>query len=151
MNIEIGAARASDLPEIAAIESLAFADPWSSRAFRDAIDNPLFYFACARTDEARVVGYVVAWFVAGEGEVSNIAVHPDAWGSGIGRALLNAALNAGRDRGAGAVYLEVRESNERARALYSTSGFEEVGRRKGYYRRPVEDAIMLRRMIDADA
>jgi [ribosomal protein S18]-alanine N-acetyltransferase len=108
------------------------------------MENPLFYFVCARDDSERVLGYVVAWFVAGEGEISNIAVNPDGWGRGVGRSLLNAALEEGRRRRAGAVYLEVRESNQRARALYESTGFEEVGRRKGYYRRPVEDAIMLR-------
>jgi ribosomal-protein-alanine N-acetyltransferase len=110
----------------------------------------LFYFACARGAADQVLGYIVAWFVAGEGEISNIAVDPSAWGSGVGRALLNSALEEGRERSAGAVYLEVRESNERARALYDSTGFEEVGRRKGYYRRPVEDAIMLRRTMDPD-
>ncbi|MEO7084227.1 MAG: ribosomal protein S18-alanine N-acetyltransferase [Gemmatimonadaceae bacterium] len=149
MNVEIGSAGVTDLPGVMAIENVAFADPWSSRAFRDAIENPLFYFVCARANE-RVVGYVVAWFVAGEGEISNIAVSPVAWGHGVGRTLLDAALNEGSRRSAGAVYLEVRESNERARALYDSSGFEEVGRRKGYYRRPIEDAIMLRRTLVSD-
>ena len=56
------------------------------------------------------------------------------------------ALDEGRARGIEAVYLEVRDSNQRARRLYRSRGFEEVGRRRGYYRRPVEDAIVLRRV-----
>jgi len=82
-----------------------------------------------------------------EGEIANIAVAPDEWGAGIGRALLDAALDEADRRRATAVYLEVRDSNERARHLYRSRGFEEVGRRRGYYRRPVEDAIVLRRAL----
>lgn len=149
MTIQIDPVRRNDLPGIVEIENLVFTDPWSERAFQDAIANPAIYFACAR-DGQRLVGYVVAWFVAGEGEVANLAVSPIAWGKGIGRLLLSAALNEGLSRSAGAVYLEVRESNERARALYKSGGFEEVGRRKSYYRRPAEDAIMLRRSLVTD-
>ena len=96
-----------------------------------------------------VTGYVVAWFVADEGEIANLAVDPSGWGSGIGKALLDAALDEGERRGAAAVYLEVRDSNARARRLYQSRQFEEVGRRRGYYQRPVEDAIVLRRILKA--
>jgi ribosomal-protein-alanine N-acetyltransferase len=87
----------------------------------------------------------VAWFVTDEGEIANLAVDPARWGGGVGKILLDAALAEGARRGAESVYLEVRESNARARRLYASRGFEEVGRRKGYYRRPAEDAIVLRR------
>ena len=89
----------------------------------------------------------MAWFAADEGEIANLAVTPAAWGAGVGRALLDAALEEGRRRGVSAVYLEVRDSNERARGLYRSRGFEEIGRRRGYYARPVEDAIVLRRTL----
>jgi ribosomal-protein-alanine N-acetyltransferase len=92
----------------------------------------------------------VAWFAADEGEIANLAVAPSGWGSGTGRRLLNAALAEALARGAAAVYLEVRDSNDRARRLYHSSGFEEVGRRRRYYRRPVEDAIVLRRTLTQD-
>jgi ribosomal protein S18 acetylase RimI-like enzyme len=62
----------------------------------------------------------------------------------VGRALVQHVLEALSARGARQIYLEVRESNAPARALYAAHGFTEVGRRKGYYRRPVEDAIVLR-------
>ena len=105
-------------------------------SFRDALAHPAVYFACARSDDGEVLGYVVAWFVADEGEIANLAVAPAGWGRGIGRALLDAALSEARARTASAVYLEVRDSNERARRLYRSRGFEEVGRRRRYYRRP---------------
>ncbi|HEX8942087.1 MAG TPA: ribosomal protein S18-alanine N-acetyltransferase [Gemmatimonadaceae bacterium] len=147
MTISIDAARQEDVVAISEIERAAFSDPWSARSFRDALEHPAVYFGCARSDAAEVLGYVVAWFVAGEGEIANLAVAPEGWGGGIGRALLDAALDEARRRGIEAVYLEVRDSNLRARRLYQSRGFEEVGRRKSYYRRPVEDAIVLRRTL----
>jgi ribosomal-protein-alanine N-acetyltransferase len=63
---------------------------------------------------------------------------------------LDAALDEGRRRGALAIYLEVRDSNAAARALYTSRRFQEIGRRCEYYRRPVEDAIVLRRSMEVD-
>lgn len=147
MTFAIGAATVHDLASIAAIERAAFSDPWSLRSFREALDSASVYFACARSDAGSVVGYVVAWFVADQGEIANIAVAPDERGRGVGRALLDSALGEAGARGISAVYLEVRDSNQRARELYASRGFEEVGRRRRYYRRPVEDAIVLRRTL----
>ena len=147
MTFEIGSATVHDLASVATIERTAFSDPWSLRSFREALDSASVYFACARSDAGGVLGYVVAWFVADQGEVANIAVAPDQRGHGVGRALLDAALGEAAARGITAVYLEVRDSNQRARELYASRGFEEVGRRRRYYRRPVEDAIVLRRTL----
>lgn len=141
-------ARLVDVPAVVEIERAVFSDPWSAQSFREALGHPAVYFSCARRDDGELLGYVVAWFVADEGEIANLAVSRSAWGAGIGRALLDAALTEAASRGAAAVYLEVRESNDRARRLYQSSKFEEVGRRRGYYRRPVEDAIVLRRTLD---
>jgi len=148
MTIVISAVRDIDLPAIAAIERNAFSDPWSEKSFRDALVHPAIYFAAARRDGHELLGYVVAWFVADEGQIANLAVTPSEWGSGIGRVLLDAALREAALREAEHVYLEVRDSNERARRLYRSRGFEEVGRRRAYYRRPVEDAIVLRCRVE---
>jgi [ribosomal protein S18]-alanine N-acetyltransferase len=132
------------------IERRCFTDPWSMNAFRDLEDNPRVLFAGAREGAGSPLsGYVVAWFAADEGEIANLAVAPEARGSGIGAALLDEALAEAGRRGASAVYLEVRDSNDTARRLYGSRGFEEVGRRRGYYRRPVEDAVILRRTINS--
>ena len=150
MPLSIERATLADVPAIVAIERAVFSDPWSPRSFREVIGTPSVYCACARRDDGTIAGYVVAWFVADEGEIANLAVVPDAWGSGIGRALLDASLSEAAARKIGAVYLEVRDSNARARALYGSRGFVEVGRRRSYYRRPVEDAIVLRRSMPDD-
>ena len=146
--VTIDAATGADLPAVVAIEQAVFADPWSARSFQQLLGNGAIYFVCARQPgNAAVLGYIVAWFVADEGQIANLAVAVDACGQGIGKQLLDAALDEGRTRGTEAVYLEVRDSNQRARQLYRSRGFEEVGRRRGYYRRPVEDAIVLRRTL----
>jgi [ribosomal protein S18]-alanine N-acetyltransferase len=133
-----------DVPLIAELERLAFSDPWSVASFESVMDEPASYVAVAREASGRIVGYVVAWFVADEGEIANLAVREPTRRRGIGASLLDAALREGRRRGALNVYLEVRESNEPARRLYASRGFDEIGRRKQYYRHPVEDAVVLR-------
>ena len=147
MRISILPVGKGDVPAIVEIERAAFSDPWSARSFQDALSHPAVYFACARSDAGEVLGYVVAWFVADEGEIANLAVAPAGWGRGIGRTLLDAALDEALGRKANAVYLEVRDSNERARRLYGSRGFEEIGRRRNYYQLPDEDAIVLRRTL----
>lgn len=145
--------RDADIEAIASIEARCFSDPWSARAFRDALAHERIYFACVREEQekgsgaGRVLGYVVAWFAGGEGEIANLAVDPAARGQGLGAVLLDAALDEAGRHGTTQVFLEVRSSNLRARQLYESRGFAEVGRRRQYYRRPVEDAVVLRRTV----
>ena len=137
-----------DLAEVVALEQSCYADPWPSTAFASLPDNTRVFFAVAAAPRNRVAGYVVAWYVMDEGELANLAVAPELRGQGIGKALLDAMLADARSRGTSDVYLEVRESNTAARKLYGTRGFVEIGRRKGYYRSPVEDALILRRTLE---
>lgn len=140
------------LPQVAEIERKSFTDPWSLHAFREVLAAPRACFIGARQGvSGPLLGYVVAWFVADEGEIANLAVAPEARGKGIGAKLLDTALSEGRARGAGAIFLEVRDSNRAARQLYASRGFVEVGRRKAYYRRPIEDAIVLRHTVEPAA
>lgn len=149
--VEIGPVQRSDLSSIAELETAAFADPWSLASFESILAEPAVYFAAARDGErTRVVGYVVAWFAADEGEVANLAVREPTRRRGIGAALLDATLREARRRGALMMFLEVRQSNEAARRLYASRGFEEVGRRSKYYQHPVEDAIILRRELGGE-
>lgn len=144
----IRAARAPDADEVAAIERRAFSDPWSLASFRSLFGNPLVHFAVAEDPiTGRLLGYVVAWFVVDEAEIANLAVANDARRSGIGARLLDRALEAATHRRCSVVFLEVRESNAAARALYASRGFEVAGRRAKYYRKPVEDALVLRRQL----
>lgn len=147
----IGPVQNGDLTAIAELERAAFADPWSRGSFEALLTEPAVYFAAARDSERNdVLGYVVAWFAADEGEVANLAVREPTRRRGIGAALLDATLIEARRRGALMLFLEVRQSNEAARGLYASRGFAEVGRRSKYYRHPVEDAIILRREMGGE-
>lgn len=96
-----------------------------------------------------MAGYVVAHHAADEGEILNLGVAPAHRRKGVARALVGRALAALAAGGASAVFLEVRESNVAAQRLYEQLGFRQVGRRPGYYRRPTEDAVLLRTAISA--
>jgi ribosomal-protein-alanine N-acetyltransferase len=97
-----------------------------------------------------VVGYSVGRAMLDEAEILNLGVAPHARRRGIARTLVRALLAEFAGVGARSVFLEVRESNLPARGLYESFGFREVGRRTRYYRRPVEDAVVLRAAISAD-
>jgi len=130
---------------VAAIERAVFSDPWSANDFTEclAAGAPFLVAVVGRA----IAGYAVAHFAADEGEILNLGVAPAHRGKGVGRALVRGMLAALRERGVQTVYLEVRESNAVARRLYESLGFREVARRARYYRRPVEDAVILRAAV----
>ena len=146
--VRLRPARRRDLGGVEEIELKAFSDPWSQASFVALLDNPLVWFVVAEEPgTARLAGYIVAWFVADEAEIANLAVAQDVRRRGVGALLLDGALAESERRGARAVFLEVRQSNAAARALYRSRGFDEIGRRPRYYRAPVEDALVLRRTM----
>lgn len=136
---------ANDLERVAAIESSSFSDPWPASAFLDLMEQPYARLRVA-VDQAQVVyGYCVLLRAADEGEIANIACAPEHRRTGVAGILLDDALEAADAEGADAVYLEVRTSNNAARALYASRNFDCVGRRRSYYQLPTEDALVLRR------
>ena len=144
-----------DLAAMVRIERESFSDPWTEETLGTALSSERMMVLVA--DEggealgdgaARLVGYVVALVVAPDAEIADLAVAPDARRRGIGRALLTRALGDLTASAVQWVHLEVRESNRAARTLYEAAGFRAVGRRRGYYRRPIEDALLLTREID---
>lgn len=142
--VHLGAATRAQVDAIAAIEQCSFSDPWPTSAFLEALQNEHVWFVAATEGpKGAVVGYVIAWFVAGEGEIANIAVRPEWRGHGVGARLLDHTILGAREQGVERLFLEVRESNVAAQGLYASRGFQQVGRRRGYYRRPNEDALVL--------
>ncbi len=139
-------AQSADARRCVAIERVAFSDPWSEAGFLEALETPAGFGLVAERD-GELVGYVLGRIAAGEGEILNLAVAPTARRAGVGRALLDAALDLLVRRGGREVFLEVRASNLPARRLYEAAGFRVVGVRPRYYRRPVEDALVLRRAL----
>ncbi len=147
--ITVRIARVPDLADVLRIERLVFSDPWSPESFAPEFGDPYTWFRVIEVD-GTIAGYVIARIVARQGEIANIAVDPAFQGTGLGGRLLDAAIAAAEAEDCEAVWLEVRVSNEAARRLYASRGFEPIGRRRGYYRTPVEDALVLRRSPTAE-
>lgn len=138
----------SDILTVARIEIESFGDPWGAADFEQVlgVSHAIFLVAASGENED-VVGYAISLGVLDESEILNIAVAPAFRSRGLGGMLLDSSLNELDARGAEMTFLEVRESNVAARALYASRGFQELSRRRGYYRQPPEDALVLRRAV----
>lgn len=134
----------ADVPAIAALERASFSDPWTEDGFRSLLSG----HALVAEAGAELVGYGFARHAADVGEILNVAVAPAARRQGIARALVAGLLEALHAVGVAEVFLEVRESNDPARILYEALGFAPVGRRPRYYRKPLEDALILLRRLE---
>lgn len=140
---QIRPARQADIAALGRIERACFADPWTERSLGEAIRSGQGISLVA-VDGEEVAGYLLATHAGGSGEILNLAVAPGGRRQGVGRALLDRALEHLAGAEAQQVFLEVRESNGAALALYQGRGFRIVGTRRGYYRLPEEDALVLR-------
>jgi ribosomal-protein-alanine N-acetyltransferase len=134
----------ADLPGILSIERISFGDPWTADAFRSMLGQAHVLTTVAE-HEGGIVGYSVAWAVGDEAELANLAVAPAHRGTGVAKQLLDHLLRELDDRGGANLFLEVRDSNAAAQALYRSRGFTATGRRKSYYNKPSEDAVVMRR------
>ncbi len=141
-NIVIRKMQREDLPEVCEIEKDNFSLPWSEKSFLDSMERCDTVFLVAVIGE-EVAGYLGCYCVAGEGEITNVAVKSSHRRQGFGGKLLEklyvdaAALNTKE------FFLEVRESNTSAIALYSSQGFVKEGIRKNFYEMPVENAVIM--------
>jgi ribosomal-protein-alanine N-acetyltransferase len=156
----------ADLRRLVEIERACYPDPWSEKLFVNELSNRPFNCPLAgrplgdsadrppvgrRGSDAEralgkplpLVGFAIAHLLSTEAHILNIAVDPAHQGRGIGRALLYSLLNFAAEHGESRGMLEVRESNSRAQRLYLSAGFEIVGRRKNYYSRQREDALVM--------
>jgi ribosomal-protein-alanine N-acetyltransferase len=144
---------AADVPAVLQLERSAYRFPWSQGNFIDSLAAG--YLAWMRHDASgRLLAYCVAQPSFEETHLLNLTVAPDQQRQGHGRALLLALVDWCRARGDAALWLEVRQSNAPARALYAASGFDEVGLRRAYYpaaRQQREDAVVMRLALGPDA
>ena len=132
-------ARAEDIPAIAALEEICFAaDPWPM----EIIDRFRERFIVAM-EGPELIGYAALSAILDEGNLDNIAVAPAHRRRGVGETLLEAVIRRCREQQLSLLYLEVRASNRPALDLYEKHGFTQVGRRKNYYEKPREDAILM--------
>lgn len=137
-----------DVKGVFDISNASFSIPWSIESINGELNNPLAKYIVAR-DEINdlVVGFVGIWIVVGEGNITNIAVHPDYRGNGIGDKLLSSLINLCSDLNCTLINLEVRESNYKAQNLYKKFGFNIDGIRKGYYEDNKENAILMSKIL----
>ena len=131
-----------DADEIAAIEEMTFAMPWSRKDFwAEAVNKNAIYIV--GLIENKVIAYAGAWISFEEAQVTNVAVHPDYRRQGIGAELFAKLIYEVKKINVTAITLEVRPSNESAIRLYEKYGLKSVGRRKGYYLDNNEDALIM--------
>ncbi len=134
--------RETDIDSVVAIENANFSIPWSAKSFLDACKEEYnIYLVCEI--EGRIAGYCGLWTVMGEGNITNMAVDEKYRKCGIGTALMQAMELMGQKMDVSIFFLEVRASNVAAQKLYEKMGYREIGRRKGFYERPMEDALVM--------
>lgn len=144
--MEITGMTAAHVAQVAALEKVCFSDPWSQKSVASELENPLALWLVAMDGE-RLVGYVGSQTVLGEADMMNVAVDPEYRRQGVAGALVTALAQRLAQQGNVSLMLEVRASNVPAMALYQKLGFEQVGRRKDYYRNPKEDALILKKLL----
>ena len=134
----------SYVAQVAELEKICFSDPWSENSVASELKNPLSCWLVAEEDGV-AAGYIGSQTVMDESDMMNVAVHPDHRRKGVAESLVNELIEALKKRGSRCLTLEVRASNEPAKALYEKLGFVQVGLRRNYYRNPKEDALILRK------
>ncbi|GGP26625.1 ribosomal protein S18-alanine N-acetyltransferase [Silvimonas amylolytica] len=132
----------SDLDAVLALDSQTNPHPWALGHWHDSLEN---HTCLVLEEDGEVIAFAVASLVLDEAELLLIAVAPWQQGQGLGRKILQALIDSLRQRGAEQMFLEVRQGNASARALYEKLGGRVSGQRKGYYPLPGgarEDAVL---------
>ena len=142
-------AREELLPQIQLLEQRSFTVPWTEAMLRIQLDAESHIFLTAEA-EGRIVGYVGLMYVLDEGYISNVAVDTEHRRRGVADALIDELVRRCREKLLSFLTLEVRASNAPAIALYEKHGFRAVGRRKGYYEKPREDALLMTLRLDEE-
>ena len=124
------------------IETECFSHPWSKQSIENELNNDTSLFWVA-TENNDVIGYIGMSIVIDEGYIFNVAVSKNSRKKGVATALINELVTYGKKNNFSFITLEVRESNEPARSLYSKFGFIKVGKRENYYSEPKENAILM--------
>lgn len=131
-----------DIAQVAEIERQIFSIPWSEKAFRDSMESDNTIYIVAKEND-NVAGYAGMYLSFEEGNITNVAVNPLRRRKGIGEKIVRDILNRAYEKGVRDVFLEVRETNSVAIALYEKIGFKEEGIRKNFYDKPRENALIM--------
>ncbi|WP_456413371.1 ribosomal protein S18-alanine N-acetyltransferase [Thiolapillus sp.] len=121
----------ADLPAVMRIEEQVYPHPWSRKIFHDCLRTG--YECLVYEASQEILAYSVMSAAAGEAHLLNLSVHPQQQGNGLGRQVLRRVIQRAREKPADTLFLEVRVSNQVARRLYESEGFNEIGQRFGYY------------------
>lgn len=143
INIKIVPLTKELVPQVAAIEALCFSEPWSEQAYLEVCEKEEYLYLAVIDDQGHAIGMCGLIIGPFEAEVMNVAVHPDYRGRGIAGQMMRALLEAGEQRGVKEFTLEVRAGNAPAIHVYESRGFVGEGIRPGFYRKPVEDALIM--------
>lgn len=149
MDYTIRNASAADLGALEELERECFSLPWTREQLSGELPDERHEFLVAE-ENGSVLGYIGMMCVLDEGYISNVAVAQSARRAGIGRALVGEMLRRAEEKGLSFVTLEVRAHNEAAIALYEAEGFAPVGRRRNYYERPREDALLMTKFFSKE-
>lgn len=131
-----------DVAQVAKLEKETFSTPWTEQDFIEMIDADYAYYLVVEEDGA-IIGGCGLRNIVGEGEITNVVIHPRYRNRGIGMHMLSRLLEDGEKMGIQAFTLEVRESNAPAIHLYERIGFQPEGMRKDFYQNPTEDAVIM--------
>lgn len=131
-----------DCQEVADLEQQCFTVPWSFDSIKQSFANPNGYFFVAEREQ-KIVGYIGMMKAENEGDILNVAVSTQNRRQGIGTRLMEHLLYFAQEKGIETLFLEVRESNRGAIALYEQKGWKKIGVRKRYYTNPTEDGIVM--------
>lgn len=137
----------SDLEGIAILEKEIFPDAWTRKSIQDTYNQSQAFIVTAEMD-GKLAGYCIVYFVLDEGEIARIAVDNCVRRQGVGQKLLEQVEKICEEKGIIRLMLDVRESNESARAFYKNYGFEEDGFRKNFYDMPTEDAVLMSMVLE---
>lgn len=132
----------ADIEEVAAIEESIFSMPWSADSFRDSMTLEHTIYLTAEVDGS-IAGYCGMYKFFHEGEIVNVAVASEYRKQGVAQTMLTELMRLGTESEVDTFLLEVRESNQAARSLYEKLGFTQMGVRKNFYEKPVENAIVM--------
>ena len=146
MDYRIVNAEKVHIPQLEDLEKICFSSPWNAQMLESQLPDDKHVFIVAERD-GKVLGYVGMMYILDEGYISNVAVDPMFRRQGIADALIKELLSRADRLRLSFVTLEVRKSNEAARALYAKHGFSDVGLRKNYYDFPKEDAILMTKFM----
>ncbi len=135
-----------DVGQIAELEKICFTRPWSKDALRESLLKEEYLFLVAKIDGV-IAGYVGMVCAIDEGDITEAAVFPEFRRQGVGEAILCGLFDRARERGLSRIFLEVRESNAPARAMYEKMGFRIIGIRKNFYEAPRENGLLMSREL----